>query len=56
MGSPKTLFSLALAFTAFTTQAQWQADGSTLSGTFTMTDLNATSYDAFTMLNQGKHV
>ncbi len=52
----KTLFSLALAFAAFTTQAQWQADGSTLSGTFTMTDLNATSYDAFTMLNQGKHV
>jgi len=52
----KLLFSMAFLGFAFTSQAQWQADGSTLSGTLTMTDLNSNSIDAFTLLNQGKHL
>lgn len=52
----KLLLSLAFISAGFASNAQWQADGSTLSGTFTMTDLNSNTMDAFTLLNQGKHL
>lgn len=52
----KLFLSLAMAFMAFAGQAQWMADGSTISSTFTMTDLNGTTHDAFTLFNQGKHL
>ncbi|MBK8684528.1 MAG: hypothetical protein IPN26_05800 [Bacteroidetes bacterium] len=37
-------------------EAQWVADGTQISSTFTMTDLNGTTHDAFTLFNQGKHL
>jgi thiol-disulfide isomerase/thioredoxin len=37
-------------------EAQWLADGTQISSTFTMTDLNGTTHDAFTLFNQGKHL
>ena len=37
-------------------EAQWVADGTQISSTFNMTDLNGTTHDAFTLFNQGKHL
>lgn len=52
----KTLFTLAMTCFAFLSNAQWLADGTALSSTFAMKDINNVSYDMFTMLSAGKHV
>ncbi|QLH44538.1 MAG: T9SS type A sorting domain-containing protein [Bacteroidota bacterium] len=52
----KTLLILTIAFASFQGKSQWLADGTALSSTFSMTDLNGSTYDAFTILNQGKHL
>lgn len=52
----KSLLILGLALSALQGKSQWLADGTTLSSTFSMTDLNGSTYDAFTILNQGKHL
>jgi len=52
----KTLFTLAMTCFAFLSNAQWLADGTALTSTFAMKDINNVSYDMFTMLNAGKHV
>jgi hypothetical protein len=52
----KLIFTLAMTCMAFLSNAQWLADGTALTSTFTMKDINNVSYDMFTMLNSGKHV
>ncbi|MBL7765277.1 MAG: T9SS type A sorting domain-containing protein [Chitinophagaceae bacterium] len=52
----KILLAISALCTFSFAQAQWQADGTTLSATFSMTDLNGNTYDAFTLAGQGKHM
>lgn len=52
----KILLSLSMVCIAFLSQAQWQADGTTFSGTITMKDINNVSYDLASLCNSGKHV
>ncbi len=50
------MYSSLFLLSAWAGNAQWKADGTALTTTFTMKDLNNNSYDLFTMLNAGKHV
>ncbi len=53
----KKLFAIALfALTATVSNAQFYADGTVISSTVTLKDINNNSYDLFTMTNAGKHV
>ncbi len=53
----KIIFTLFLTSFAFLSNAQvYYPDGTVISSTVTMKDLNNTTYDLFTMLNAGKHV
>lgn len=52
----KFITFIAITFFAINTNAQWNVDGTQLTSTFTMTDLNGTTHDAFTLFNQGKHL
>jgi hypothetical protein len=52
----KITLSLLMTCFAFLSNAQWQADGTVLTSTFTMKDMNNVNYDLFTILNSGKHL
>lgn len=53
----KTVLFLAILAIFFTAKSQvYYPDGTTISATATLTDLNSVSYDLFTMTNSGKHV
>jgi hypothetical protein len=54
----KKIFLLSMfALAGLASNAQvYYPDGTTISGTFTMTDINNVNYDLFTMTNAGKHV
>ncbi len=53
----KNLLLLAILATAFTSRSQvYYPDGTAISTTATLTDLNNVSHDLFTMTNAGKHV
>lgn len=52
----KLIFTFLALSSVFASQAQWKADGTALTSTFAMKDINNVNYDLFTMLNTGKHV
>ncbi|MBK7762982.1 MAG: T9SS type A sorting domain-containing protein [Bacteroidetes bacterium] len=53
----KLIFTILALSSLCTAQAQmWKADGTVLTTTFAMKDINNVNYDLFTMLNAGKHV
>ena len=52
----KLLLALALLGGSFNSFSQWNADGTVISSTFTITDLNNNTFDLFTHLNKGKHL
>jgi hypothetical protein len=49
------IFSL-LALASFATKAQYYADGTVITSTVALKDINNVTYDLFTMTNAGKHV
>ena len=52
----KFLLSAFMLAGVLSANAQWKADGSLITSTFTITDLNNKTFDLFTHLNAGKHL
>jgi Secretion system C-terminal sorting domain len=52
----KILTTLIIAAFALNASAQYYPDGSTVSGTFSLKDINGNTEDAFTILSESKHL